>query len=452
MFLLRFFGLSPNLHFSVLPDSPGTCTTFVGLIVGIDIRCVGTVNLMALSDTACRNARRGDKPRKLSDAGGLFLLVAMSGGKLWRFSYRFARKQKTLAFGAYPAVSLIEARAKRDAAKVLLAKGIDPSIQKKLDHINAERFATNTFEAVANDLLAKLEKENQSPKTLHKKRWMLDFAVADIGKRPIAEITSVELLAVLRKIEKRGRHETAVRLRSLASSVFRYGIATGRAERDPASDLRGALITPKVKHYAAIIDAAGIGGLLRSIDGLENSFIVKCALLLASLTFVRPGELRFAEWVEFDLNGAIWRIPASKMKMKREHRVPLARQTLKLLDDLHSLSGSSKFLFPSARSWQRPISENTLNAALRRLGYNKDEMTAHGFRSMASSQLNEMGLWNPDAIERQLAHQEENEIRRAYMHGAEFWNERVKMMQAWADTLDILRDLRETSPISSIEA
>jgi integrase len=224
--------------------------------------------------------------------------------------------------------------------------------------------------------------------------------------------------------------------------VFRFGIATGRAERDPAADLRGALITPKVKHYAAIIDPVGIGGLLRSIAALENSFIVRTALLLAALTFVRPGELRFSEWVELDLKAAVWRIPASKMKMKREHRVPLARQTVELLRELHSLTGSSKYLFPSARSWKRPISENTLNAALRRLGYNKDEMTAHGFRSMASSQLNEMGLWNPDAIERQLAHQEANDVRRAYMHGAEFWNDRVKMMQAWADRLDELRAMK----------
>lgn len=222
--------------------------------------------------------------------------------------------------------------------------------------------------------------------------------------------------------------------------VFRFAIATGRAERDPSADLRGALITPTVKHHAAIVDPEGIGGLLRSIDGLENSFVVKNALRLAPLVFVRPGELRHAEWTEFDLTAAVWRIPAAKMKMNREHRVPLARQSIEIIQETQKVTGSSKYLFPSSRSWHRPLSENTFNAVLRRLGYGKDEMTAHGFRSLASTRLNEMGMGTPDVIERQLAHQEANEVRRAYLHAAEFWPERVQMMSAWADYLDMLRN------------
>jgi integrase len=206
-------------------------------------------------------------------------------------------------------------------------------------------------------------------------------------------------------------------------------------------DLRGALITPTVKHHAAIVEPNRIGGLLRAIDDIDGSFIVRQALRLAPLLFVRPGELRAAEWLEFNFDEAIWRIPAVRMKMKREHRVPLAKQVLTILNDLKELTGSSKLLFPSARSWHRPMSENTLNAALRRLGYTKDEMTAHGFRSMASTRLNEMNRWSPDVIERQLAHQEANEVRRAYMHAAEFWKERVDMMSVWADYLDEMRSL-----------
>lgn len=401
---------------------------------------------MPLTDTGCRNARPTERPKKVSDGGGLHLLISPSGGKLWRLSYRFGKKQKTIALGVYPDVTLSEARAARNSAKSLLAKNIDPSIQRKLDRLSDERADTNTFQVVADELLEKYRKEQQSPATMKKKLWLLEFAYAEIGKRPISNITSVELLEVLRKIEKRGRHETAVRLRSLTSAVFRFGIATGRAERDPAADLRGALVTPKVKHHAAITDPKKIGGLLRSIDGMENSFVVKSALQFLPLAFVRPGELRYAEWQELSLKDAVWSIPAARMKMKREHRVPLAPQAIKILDALRQITGSSKYLFPSARSWHRPISENTLNAVLRRLGYDHDEMTAHGFRSMASTRLNEMGLWNRDAIERQLAHQESNEVRRAYMHAAEFWDERVKMMSAWADYLDALKNVNAGTP------
>jgi len=390
-----------------------------------------------LNDTRVRTTKHCQRPIKLSDSGGLYLLIAPHGSKLWRLAYRFGGKQKTLAIGAYPTFTLKAARDKREEAKRLLANGIDPSMQRRLDKQITS--TGNTFKAVAEEVLAKLEKEGRADVTLTKKRWLLDFAYSAFGDRPIAEITALEVLSVLRRVEARGRYETARRLRSTCGTVFRYAIATGRAERDPSADLRGALTSPKVNHRAAIVDPVGIGALLRAIDGYDGLPITRAALRFAPLVFVRPGELRSAEWLEFDLAAAEWRIPSAKMKMRRVHRVPLSRQVLDILRDLHPISGGGRFLFPSVRSPVRPMSENTLNAALRRLGYGTDEMTAHGFRAMASTRLNEMSGWNPDAIERQLAHQEQNDVRRAYVHAAEYWPERVKMMQAWADYLDELR-------------
>ena len=256
----------------------------------------------------------------------------------------------------------------------------------------------------------------------------------------VVEITAPELLAVLRKVEARGRYETARRLRGTCGQIFRYAVATGRAQRDPSGDLRGALTAPKVKHRAAVTDPVSIGAMLRAIDGFDGQVTTIAALKLAAILFVRPGELRSAEWVEFDLDGAEWKIPAAKTKMRRIHRVPLPRQALTILRELRGVTGGGRFLFPSIRSAHRPMSENTLNAALRRLGYTKDEATAHGFRSTAAVRLNEMGRWNPDAIERQLAHQEHNNVRRAYTHAAEYWKERCEMMQVWADYLDELRE------------
>jgi integrase len=399
-----------------------------------------------LNDTRVRTAKPGQGPIKLSDGGGLYLLIAPHGSKLWRLAYRFGGKQKTLAIGVYPTVKLKAARDKREEAKRLLANGIDPSTQRRLDKQIAS--TGNTFKAVAEEVLAKLEKEGRADVTLTKKRWLLDFAHPALGDRPIAEITAPEVLLVLRRVEARGRYETARRLRSTCGMIFRYAIATGRAQRDPSADLRGALTSPKVNHRAAIVDPVGIGALLRAIDGYDGLPITKAALRLAPLVFVRPGELRHAEWTEFDLAAAEWRIPAEKMKMRRPHRVPLSRQALAVLGDLQPMSGSGHFLFPSVRSTVRPISENTLNAALRRLGYGTDDMTAHGFRAMASARLNEMSGWNPDAIERQLAHQEQNDVRRAYVYAAEYWPERVKMMQAWADYLDELRERGKVVPLA----
>ena len=398
-----------------------------------------------LNDTRIRTTKPCKRPIKLSDSGGLYLLIAPHGSKLWRLAYRFGGKQKTLAIGAYPTSTLKAARDKREEAKRLLASGIDPSAQRRLD--KQIKATGNTFKAVAEEVLAKLEKEGRADVTLTKKRWLLDFAYPAFGDRPIAEITALEVLSVLRRVEGRGRYETARRLRSTCGAIFRYAIATGRAERDPSADLRGALTSPKVNHRAAIVDPVGIGALLRAIDGYDGLPITKAALRLAPLVFVRPGELRHAEWAEFDLAAAEWRIPPAKMKMRRPHRVPLSRQALDVLRDLRPISGGGRFLLPSVRSTVRPMSENTLNAALRRLGYGTDEMTAHGFRAMSSTRLNEMGGWNPDAIERQLAHQEQDDTRRAYVHAAEYWPERVRMMQAWADYLDELRERGKVMPL-----
>jgi integrase len=398
-----------------------------------------------LNDTRVRTTKPCQRPIKLSDSGGLYLLIAPHGSKLWRLAYRFGGKQKTLAIGAYPTFTLKAARDKREEAKRLLANGIDPSTQRRLDKQITS--TGNKFKAVAEEVLAKLEKEGRTDVTLTKKRWLLDFAYPAIGHRPIAEITAPEVLSVLRRVEARGRYETARRLRSTCGTIFRYAIATGRAERDPSADLRGALTSPKVNHRAAIVDPVGIGALLRAIDGYDGLPMTKAALRLAPLVFVRPGELRHAEWLEFDLAAAEWRIPSAKMKMRRPHRVPLSRQALDVLRDLQPMSGGGRFLFPSVRSTVRPMSENTLNAALRRLGYGTDEMTTHGFRTMASTRLNEMSGWNPDAIERQLAHQEQDDVRRAYVHAAEYWPERVKMMQAWADYLDELREGGKVVPL-----
>jgi integrase len=280
----------------------------------------------------------------------------------------------------------------------------------------------------------------ESPeKTLSKNRWLLEPAYAAFGGGPVGEVTAPELLHALRKFEQRGRYESARRLRAVTGMVFRYAIATGRATRDISVDLRGALTTPKVNHRAAITDPTELGALLRAIEGYSGQPTTRLALQLSALLFVRPGELRQARWNEIDFDKAVWIVPAATMKMKRSHRVPLSRQAIVVLRELHGLTGQGEYVFPAVDSVRRCMSNNTLNAALRRLGYAKEEVSVSGFRATASTLLNEMGRWNPDAIERQLAHMEENDVRRAYMHAAEFWNERVEMMQVWANYLDQLR-------------
>lgn len=394
---------------------------------------------MALSVMAIKAAKGRAKPYKLADSDGLYLLVTPAGARCWRMNYRHLGKQKTLAFGVWPDTGLAGAREQRDAARKVLARGDDPAEKIKLERIAATVAASNSFKAVADEWLVKVEREGRSGVTMKKLHWLLDFVNQAIGKRPIASISAQELLVMLRKMESKGRYETAKRLRSTCSQVFRYAIATARAERDVATDLRGALIAPKPVHRAAITSAKEAGGLLRAIEAFEGHANTKTALRLLPHVFVRPGELRYAEWDDFDFDKALWTIPPHKAKMRRPHVIPLSRQALDILAAIEHDADYSRYLFPSLRSVDRPMSENTINAALRRMGYAQEEMTGHGFRAMAATLLNEMGQWHADAIERQLAHCDNNAVRRAYTRG-EYWDERVRLMQHWSDHLDFLRD------------
>lgn len=394
---------------------------------------------MALSAARISNAKPRSKPYKISDGHALYLLVLPGGTKSWRMNYRFLHRQRTLYMGRWPDVGLAAARERRNQARRLLASGIDPAVDKKLQRVKAELNAMTTFKSVATEWVQKITVEGRAPITISKIEWLLEMAYPSLGSRPIAELTAPELLLVLRKLESAGNYESAARMRSVFSRILRYGIATSRCERDVAADLRGALISPKAKHLAAITTASQAGALLRAIDGYDGHELTAYALKLSAHLFVRPGELRTAEWAEIDGMNAVWSIPAEKMKMRRPHRVPLSRQALDIFEALHELTGTGKYVFPSVLTPARPMSENTVNSALRRLGYAQNEMTAHGFRAMAATLLNEMGLWHPDAIERQLAHVEASEVRRAYARG-EYWDERVRMMQQWSDYLDTLRD------------
>jgi integrase len=391
--------------------------------------------LPPLSDPAIRSAKPKDKPYKLFDERGLFLLVRPNGARLWRFKYSIAGREKLISFGDYRDVPLKRAREKRDEARKLVADGVDPSAERK-----AEKSAHgNTFKAIADEWLA-LQSKNLSEKTVSILRSRLSRSLfLAFGSQPIAEIKAPELLAALRKLEAKGTHETAHRVRALYGRVARFAIATGRAERDISADLRGALAPVQVTNFAAITDPRRIGDLLRAIDGYDGQPSTEYALKLMPLVFVRPGELRGARWSEFDLNGAepLWRIPSERMKMGREHLVPLSSQALELLRTLVQLTGRGSLLFPGLRTTMRPISENTLNAALRRLGFSHEEMTAHGFRSVASTCLNEQGF-PPGDIELQLAHADQDKVRAAYNRSQRL-PERRKMMQAWADYLDGLR-------------
>ena len=406
-----------------------------------------------LTDAKCRNAKSGDlKIKKLADRDGLYLWIYANGRKYWRLRYWFNKTEKSLSLGVYPKIGLKAAREACTQARQILDDGFDPAVKRKLEKITKSEAAQNTFQALAEEWLAKIEREGRTESTLARTKRLLSSACSIIGDRPIVEIEAPELLAVLRRYERQGKYESALRLRSTCGQVFRYAIATGRGTQDPSAFLRGALTVPTVKHRATILAPDAIGALMRAIDGYEGQPETRLALKLLALTFVRPGELRMAEWSEFDAGTREWRIPEARMKMRRPHRVPLADQTLALLKELVPLTGRGRFLFPSVRTFSRPMSENTLNAALRRLGYGTDDMTAHGFRAMAATRLNEMTRWPVDAIERQLAHQEQNEVRRAYTHGAEYWTDRVDMMQAWADYLDELTMHSRLAPFQSVLA
>lgn len=391
---------------------------------------------MALTATAIRNARASTRPLKLFDGSGLYLLVNPNGSRWWRFKYRHLGREKLLSFGTFPEVSLQDARGRREEARRQLAAGIDPGEHRKARKSALTERSGNSFEVVAREWFARCS-PNWAAGHADKIIRRLERDIFPwLGGRPIADIKAPELLATLRRIESRGAIETAHRAQQNCSQVFRYAVATGRAERDPTGDLRGALTPVKERHHASITDPRRVGELMRAIEGYRGSFVTRCALRLAPLVFVRPGELRKAEWTEFDLDRAEWRIPASRMKAREQHIVPLSRQAVAILRELHALTGGRQHLFPGVRTANRAMSENTVNAALRRLGYAKDEMTGHGFRSMASTLLNEQG-WHRDAIERQLAHAERNNVRAAY-NFAEHLPERCRMMQAWADHLDQL--------------
>lgn len=394
-------------------------------------------DFVMLTDIALKNAKPKDRVKKLSDAQGLQLWVMPNGAKLWRYAFRFAGKQKLLALGHYPTVSLQEARAKHSEAKSALLSGIDPTHRRKIEKYAGKVSQTNTFKSVAAEWLAKNEREGRARTTLIKNNWLLEFAYPVLGDRPIAEIKAPEILIVLQKVEARGTLETARRLRGIIGTVFRHAIATAKAETDPTFPLRNALTTPKVVHRAAITETEHVAELLKAIDGYAGHASTKSALKIAPHVFVRPGELRHMEWIEVALDDATWTIPAHKTKMRRPLVVPLSRQVVELLKQQFVISGDGKLVFPCARTVHRPLSENSLNAALRRMGYSKDEMTAHGFRAMASTLLNESGKWHADAIERQLGHVESDDVRRAYARG-EHWPERVRMMQWWSDHLDQL--------------
>ena len=390
---------------------------------------------MSLTDTTVRNAKPGEKTARIFDGGGLYLEVAPSGGKWWRLKYRHGGKEKRLSLGVYPDVSLKDARQRRDDARKLLANDIDPAENRKAVKAARVERAGNSFEVIAREWYAKNSPnwaENHGKRILQRfERDLFPW----IGGRPIAEITAPELLAVLRRIEARGAVETAHRAHQNCGQVFRYAIATGRAVRDPSPDLKGALPPVKEKHLAAITDPKAIGPLLRAMDDYQGQFVTKCALRLAPLVFVRPGELRKAEWVEFDLDKAEWNIPAERMKMREPHLVPLSAQAVAILRELHALTGGGKYVFPGARTTKRPMSDNAILAALRRMGFTKDEMSGHGFRAMARTILDEVLQVRPDYIEHQLAHAVRDPNGRAYNRTAHL-AERRKMMQLWADYLD----------------
>ncbi|WP_394693072.1 tyrosine-type recombinase/integrase [Hyphobacterium sp.] len=390
---------------------------------------------MPLTDIQVRQLGPRENDYKKADGGGLYVQVQRTGSKLWRLRYRFDGKENVLSFGPYPAISLARARELRAEAKKLLAEGIDPSAHAKEKKARQVALTEHTFAKISTELVDKLRMEGKAEITLKKKQWLLDMASGDFGDRPITTISAADILTTLRKVESKGNYETAKRLRSTIGQVFRYAIATACAENDPTYGLRGALIAPKVSHMAAITDRKGFAGLIKAIwDYGGGSPSTRAALKLMALLYTRPGELRLALWEEFDLERAIWTIPAERTKMRREHTKPLPQLAVDTLRNLLAETGSNYRVFPSSIARDRPISENTLNQALRRMGFDKDEHTSHGFRASASSLLNESGRWNADAIEAELGHVGADEVRRAY-HRARYWEERVKMADWWADEI-----------------
>lgn len=401
---------------------------------------------MALTDTAIRNAKPRDKEYKLADSGGLYLLVTPAGGRLWRLKYRTNGVERKLALGKYPDCTLADARRARDAARAKVSAGDDPAAIKRRERAARKLAAGTTFGAVALEYIDKAEREGRSTATIAKLRWARNWLLPAIGQRPIDQIEPHEILTVLNRQAGKGNLETARRTRAFASRVFRFAVATARAKADPAALLLGAVAAPQAKHLAAIVDAKRVGELLRAIDGYTGTPLTRLALALSPHVFVRPGELRKAKWSEVDFDAAVWRIPAERMKKRREHVVPLSLQSLSIFKQLRALSGDGHLVFPALGKPDRPMSENTVNIALRRMGFAADEMTAHGFRALASTLLNESGKWSPDAVERALAHKDGDQIRAIYHRGAH-WKERVAMAQWWSDHLETLREGAEIVPL-----
>jgi integrase len=407
-----------------------------------------------LTAIAALRAQARAKKYKLSAGGGLYLEVMPTGAKYWRWKYRHAGKEKRIALGVFPAISLADARLRRDEERTRLRQGSDPAADRRAKKLAKHLAAENTFEAIAREWLETKAREwvpQHHEKVLN---WLEQHVFPWIGSKPLAELEAPELLAMLRRLVTRGTINTAGRVRETISAIFRYAIATGRGKRDPAADLRGALPRADKRNFAALTEPDDVAGLLKAIDGFQGSPVTLAALQLSPLVFQRPGELRSSEWVEFDLDAAEWRIPAKRRKLRKAakenprtppHIVPLSSQAVAVLRELHALTGHAELVFPGVRDRRRPMSENTVNAALRRLGYTTEQMTGHGFRHMASSRLNELG-WNPDAIERQLSHRDRDEVRGAY-NQAQYMAERRRMMQAWADYLDGLRTGADVVPI-----
>jgi integrase len=390
-----------------------------------------------LSDTKIRAAKPTDNPLTIFDGGGLYLLITPVGGKLWRFKYRFEGKEKLLSLGAYPEISLADARQRREEARSQVAHGIDPGALRKAQKL-AETEETETFGVIAREWYAKFCSAWSPGHAEAIKNRMEKDLIPWLGKLPMKNIKVPMVVESLQRIEARGALETAHRVRTIFGQVCRYALATGRIEHDISSGLRGALPQPPERHHAAITDPKEVGPLLRAIDGYQGHFMVRCALKLAPMLFVRPGELRRAEWAEIDLDGAVWSIPAAKMKMKEPHIVPLCRQAVEILTELKELTGASRYVFPSTRSFTKPMSENTVNAAIRYLGYDRETMTGHGFRAMARTILDEVLHVNPYVIEAQLAHKVPDPLGRAYNRTTHL-PERLKMMQEWADYLGSLK-------------
>ncbi len=393
---------------------------------------------MAVTDLQIRKSQPRDRAWRLFVGQGLYVEVSPHGGKWWRFKYRHLGREKRLSFGTYPTISLQKARDLREQARKLLAAGVDPSQQRQAEKMAGAERAANTFEVVAREWFAKQKLswvEGHASKILLR---MENDLFPWLRRRPVAEITAKELLGVLNRIVNRGALETAHRVLQNCGQIFRYAIATGRAEHNPTINLLGALPPVQQKHRAAILDPVALGGLLRSIEGYEGSFVTKCALRLAPLVFVRPGELRQAEWTEIDFDARQWNLPAGKMKKRNPHIVPLAPQALDILREIHALTGRGQYVFPSARGPKRPMSNNAILSALRRMGYDKDEMSGHGFRAAARTILDETLHFRPDYIEHQLAHAVRDPDGRAYNRTAHLM-ERRKMMLAWADYLESLK-------------